>query len=287
MRVLIYYYSNQPHKTLVRSLIKGLKKHGEACETKFILDYEPDQVKDADVVLAYNILSGPKIIQACLERNVDVVYYDKGYFSRGWDTDSADVYYRFSVNEFHPLHYFQSIPRPPDRWQELGIELKPRRTAGNDIVFAGCSAKFARVNGFDLNGYATGVVREIRSRTDRPIIYRPKKALNPPPPIPGTVYSHKRCRIGEDLANAHSLVTFSSNAAVDAILSGVPAFVLGPGIAKPVSNTDLSKINDPRFPSEKERLQWCYDAAYCQWKVNEMEDGTLWNHLKETFAHAR
>ncbi len=283
MRALLYYYANLAHQQLVRVIVKGLQAHGVATTLTFIRDFHPDQTKAADVIFAYNILNGPRIIQACHERNVNVVYYDKGYFNRGWDTMNPEVYYRFSVNAFQPLHYFQSTPRPPDRWERLGIELQPRR-AGQNIIFAGCSSKFARLNGFELDSYASDVVRRIRALTDRPIIYRPKKSLTPPPPIPGTLYSHKRARIAVDLADAYALVTFSSNAAVDAILSGVPAFVLGPGIARPVSNTDLSKINDPWFPSEKERLQWCYDLAYCQWRVAEIEDGSLWRHLKDLMA---
>ena len=284
MHALFYTYDNPAQKALIQSLTKGLEKHGDTWKVTHVLDFEPEQVREADVVFAYNILTGPTIIEACLTRNVNVLYYDKGYFNRGWDTDNPEVYYRFSANGFHPLHYFQKSPRPSDRWQKLGVELASRRERGRDIVFAGCSAKFANLNGFDLDEYASDIVRRIQSLTDRPIIYRPKKTLEPPRPIPGTVYSHKRGRIAEDLADAHALVTFSSNAAVDAVLSGVPAFVLGPGIAKPVSNTDLSKIEEPWFPTDKQRLQWCYDLAYCQWRVDEMEDGSLWTHLKELIA---
>jgi len=284
MHALFYSYENPAHRSLIQSLIKGLKRHGDRCTVRSILEFDPEEAQNADVVFAYNIVTGPIIVEECLAREVSVIYYDKGYFNRGWDTANPEVYYRFSVNGFHPLNYFQAVPKPPDRWSKLGLELEPRRAQGKNIVFAGCSAKFASLNGFDLDAYAKDIVRQIKSLTDRPIIYRPKKALDPPPPIPGTIYSHKKCRIGEDLADAHALVTFSSNAAVDAILSGVPAFVLGPGIAKPISNTDLSRINDPWFPSEKERLQWACDLAYCQWRVEEMEDGSLWQSLKEVLS---
>ena len=166
----------------------------------------------------------------------------------------------------------------------MSIELKPRKKNGTKIVITGCSQKFARMHGFTNESFTEQLVARLKKLTNRPIVYRPKSADTHAVPIPGTIFSYDRCKIEEDLEDAHAVVTFSSNAAVDAVLSGVPAFVLGPGIAKPVSNTDLSKIEEPWFPTEKERLQWCYDLAYCQWRVEEMEDGSLWADLKKILS---
>jgi len=152
------------------------------------------------------------------------------------------------------------------------------------IIITGCSQKFARMHGFTNEEFATGLVDRLKKLTDRPVVYRPKSADTHATPIPGALFSHDECKIQEELENAYAVVTFSSNAAADAVIAGVPAFTLGPSIARPVSNTDLSKINDPWFPSEKERLQWACDLAYCQWRVEEMENGSLWQSLKEVLS---
>src|SRR3989338_6840462 len=162
-------------------------------------------------------------MDACLENKVHVVYCDKSYTHRAW-------------HGFHPLHYFQSVSHPSDRWKKPKITLKPPREKGDHIIFAGCSHKFAAWHNFDIHDYARRIISEIRSHTRRPIVYRPKRSSVPPPSIPGTRYSHAERKIEHELENAHALVTFSSNAAVDAIFHGVPVFVLGPSIAKPVAN---------------------------------------------------
>jgi len=289
MRLLFYHTPNKGELPLVEALMEGARRHGVECESRIIDPYADNPVVDdeeisrADAVFtSRSLLYARAVMEACSRLKTNYVYYDKGYFNRGWKTDVPDVYYRFSVNSFHPLDYFQSVPRPSDRWNKLGIELKKPQKNGRHVIFAGCSWKFARWHDFEITEYATRVISEIKRYTDRPIVYRPKVSSQQPPPIPGTVYSYDERKIHEELQGAHALVTFSSNAAVDAIFAGVPAFVLGPGIARAISNADLSKIETPYFPSEKERLQWCWDIAYCQWRLDEMRSGAVWEYVRET-----
>jgi hypothetical protein len=261
---------------------EGMKRHGDTFEVLPQEAFDTANLSGVDAVFTHNVAFARPIMDACLKKGIHTIYYDKAYFGRGWNTEDPEAYVRFSVNSFQPLAYFQSIRRPDDRWRRLNIEWKPRRSNGRNIVFAGCTAKFADWYGFDLVEYAAHAVNAIRSYTDRPIVYRPKKSENPPPPIAGTFYSHNARKMWEELENAFALVTFSSNAAAEALLDGVPAFVLGPGIARPVSNTDLSSIDDPIFPSPQKLYQWGCDLAYCQWRMDEMKNGTVWKELKET-----
>ena len=279
MRVLFYWYDHDSDRLIFEALGRAMRSEGDAVHVIPKQEFKPEQLAGFDAVFTRGISEISRMIMdSCLEKGVSVIYCDKGYVNRGWNNESA--YYRFSVNGFHPLHYFQRTPRPPDRWEKLGVTLAPRQQNGQAIVFAGIPQKSADWHGFDSVRFAEDTIQKIQSLTDRPVIYRPRKTNNPPPPIPGTTYSHNRCGIQQELKNAFALVTYASNAAVDAILAGVPAFVLGPGIAKPVSNTDLRVIQTPLFPSEKERAQWCWDLAYCQWTLQEMENGLLWGELK-------
>lgn len=288
MRVLLYDRQST-ETTVVEALSEGIRREGDECAIQSKHDYHPDQIRSADLIVTGRVAASMHILDECRKQKQDVLYYDKGYLARGWNTEKPSAYFRFAFNDYHPTDYFQDIPRPADRWKQLKINLQKRRRNGKNIVFAGCSLKFARLHGFDITEYATQVIHEIKKFTDRPIVYRPKKTVKElPPPIPGTIYSYSKDKtIHNELKDAYALVTFSSNAALDAVLAGVPAFVLGPGIAKPVSNTDLAKMNDPYFPEEAVLKQWCYDVAYCQWNLEEMRSGEAWRDFKKTLAYLK
>lgn len=287
MRAYLYEGSNQGEVQLIRAFAQGMKKYGLEGRITPKTDYNPSQLAEADLIVTGRLAASNGILKDAEAQGTSYVYFDKGYTNRGWKTQDANVYYRFSVNGFHPLDYFQDEPRPADRWKRLKIELKPRRTGGKNIVFAGCTHKFARFNDFEPHAYAAEIVKELRRYTDRPIVYRPKPSDHGDATIPGTTLSDVEKPIENELKNCHALVTFSSNAAMDAIVAGVPAFVLGPSIAKPVSNSDLSQIESPRFPTDAERLQWACDLAYCQWNFGEIQSGVVWKEIERAIARLK
>jgi UDP:flavonoid glycosyltransferase YjiC (YdhE family) len=71
----------------------------------------------------------------------------------------------------------------------------------------------------------------------------------------------------EDLAEAFCVVTHSSNTAVEAILAGVPAFVLGQSAAQPFACNDLKMIEAP------------FVLADNQWTLKEIREGKAWADL--------
>lgn len=274
---------NAGEQALTESFIQGLRRHGEAFTIIPKEEFREDEIDPRHWVVLGRLASSFHILHACQRKGVPFIYFDKGYIHRGWHTHKHRGYIRFAVNDVHPLHYFLKIPRLGDRWKNLGVSLEPRQRKGDHVLYAGCTHKFAAYHQLDPLAYTAGIIEAIKKITDRPILYRPKPGgrndLNYNP-IPGTILSDIRIPIEEELKRTFAVVTFSSNAALDAILHGVPAFVLGPGIAQPVSNTDLSKLNHPYFPTDDERLRWCHSVAYCQWQVWEIEEGRVWQDLK-------
>jgi hypothetical protein len=81
--------------------------------------------------------------------------------------------------------------------------------------------------------------------------------------------------------NVHCLVTFSSIAAVEAVLLGKPAIVLGPSAAHSVCSHDCSDIETPFIPTLDEVEEWAAHLAYCQFTEVDMRDGTAWRTLNE------
>ncbi|MBI3315706.1 MAG: hypothetical protein HYZ87_01855 [Candidatus Omnitrophica bacterium] len=282
MRVAFFWYDFYTDKLIFEALKHSMEKDGHVVEMIPRNHFLAEMATSYDIVCTRGISESRPVMNACFEKGVNVIYCDKSYVNRGWN--DAGAHYRFSVNSFHPLHYFQKDPHPSDRWEKLGIDRLPRQNGGKYIVYASIPQKSANWHGFNAIEYAEKVIQKIKSITDRPIVYRPRKVKEPPPPIPGTLYSYNRCTIREELKDAYALVTYASNAAADAILAGVPAFVLGPGIARPVANTDLNALDDPYFPPDEKRAQWCYDLAYCQWSIDEMREGLAWKELKDKIS---
>ena len=87
--------------------------------------------------------------------------------------------------------------------------------------------------------------------TDRPIKFRNK-------PRPGNQWWETD--ITDDLEGAYALVTNMSLSAIDAIRFGIPAFTHIENIASPVSNTDISNINNPMKPNKQSILKMKFRA---------------------------
>lgn len=244
-------------------------------------------VKGTDVAIVLGVKNNSKdILNDHLLANKNVIFIDKGYVRlRSPDPMLTVEYYRFSVNGFQPIHYFQSRKRSDNRWREFNIDLQPMEKDGEHIVFAGSSAKYSRF--FNLPGpteYATEIFKSIREHSLREVVYRPKPSWKDAVPINGTVFSSNRSKLYKELEGAYVLVTHGSNACFDAMIKGIPTFVLGDGITKSISKHSIEDINNPYYPSDDERYQLCCDLSYCQWRPKEMATGEAWRHLRKTIS---
>lgn len=151
------------------------------------------------------------------------------------------------------------------RFRKLGVDVKPWRSTGVHIVLCPQSNSFMRdIAGVSLDWTQTAT-SALRSFTARPIRTR--------------YWDRDKIlalrSLSDDLAGAHALVTWSSSAAVNAIIGGVPAVSTGPSAATPMCG-DLADIEDLHFP---EREQWLGVLADNQWTVAEIRDGVAWRHL--------
>lgn len=194
------------------------------------------------------------------------IYADLGYWKR-------DQYYRLGVGSWSPEGYV-SANLPRSRFDALGLEIKPWRRDGNEIVIAGCSPKSAAEHGFAYMQWEKRAIREL-SALGRPLMYRPKPTDKAAKPIPGVGYDTRP--IADAVGSAWAWVTHHSNSAVDALVAGVPVHcVTG---AASVMSTPLEQIGAP--PLREGREQFLADVAWLQWTLDEMRSGACWAHLKE------
>lgn len=230
--------------------------------------------------------AGKRLLTSHIQAGQKFMFFDKGYMGRA-------QYMRVSLNAWQPLAYLQKIKRPPDRFERTGLKLAKRRvsTTGDAILFAGSSQKYCNFHDLgDATFYAERVIRKLKKRSKRPIIYRPKPswAANHPDeckPIDGTEFSKPNKSIAEELRRCHLVVTHGSNAAFDALAAGVPVMVLGEGICKPMSmGEEYGRLEQPSWPNDEERRQFFYDVAYCQFTEDEYRNGTAWRIMRETLV---
>lgn len=167
---------------------------------------------------------------------------------------------------------------PMHRFSRLGITPKPWTDDGDHIVLA-CQMPFdGAVRNIDIIGWCNDLAGQIRSRTDRRVIFRPHPlSVQETPDVPGTVRSEKP--LHQDLENAFAVVTYSSTSAGLSVLYGIPVIAFSPiCIAWPVAGHSIEQIKDPPRPS---RGKWLAKLGYMQWSYDELKAGTFWEHLKQ------
>lgn len=194
----------------------------------------------------------------------DWYYIDHAYFGRG-------KYFRITKNAYQHDGRGTSTGLRFKGFQRLS-QLKPWRTEGGHILICPNSAVHFGLHGLDVDQWLSQVVALLRQHTDRPIRVRWKTQRSARP-------------IVEDLKDAWAVVVFSSVAAMDGLIAGVPCFSLAPFAATVrMGLSDLSQIEAPFFPDDRE--SFLSVIADNQWMLPEIVNGAAWHQLQEVEAHA-
>ena len=203
---------------------------------------------------------------ATLQRYPRFVYADLGYWQR-------DRYYRLAAGGWGPEGYVRA-GLPMTRFESLGLQIKPWRREGAEIIVAGSTAKAAIEHGYGYTQWERQTIARLQG-CGRPVVYRPKPNDPMAAPIPGSGYDKRP--ISEALSSAWAWVTHHSNSAVDALLAGVPVHCeIGAAAAM---SLPLESIATAPLPAGRE--QFLADVAWLQWTIEEMRSGEAWAHLKE------
>ena len=239
------------------------------------------RTSDADAAIIYGLGPTHKDYYGEMRvRDKPVLCVDLGYWNRSYSLGDCAMY-KVSPNYWHPQEAIRAIADPgPERRKALGLVVRPwQDNPRGHIVLAGMGQKSCVLYQYPDQSWDLAAVQEIRQNTDRQIYYKPKPSWRGCPPIAGTVY---RCDepIEETLNGAWALVTHHSNAAVDALLCGIPTFSWD-GAAKYQSCSDLSLIESPKRPEDREVL--LDKLVYFNWSVGEMASGDCWRFMWKNF----
>jgi hypothetical protein len=188
---------------------------------------------------------------------------------------------------------FANHDSPSDRWnmlsRRLGLKLKPYRQAGNHVLLVGQNPGDASLRGLDMFDWLEQTMLDLRQATNRPIIVRPHPVTDARMmrefqrrfgvlPVGCKLDFPPRRPMATSLRKCWLLVAYSSSSTIDALIHGVPAIALSPAnMAWPVTDHSLSALEHPTL---FEREQWLHDLAYAQWSADEMQNGTVWRHLR-------
>lgn len=192
------------------------------------------------------------LIQCIKDRN-DFYYIDHAYFGRG-------KYYRFTKNAFQ--HNGVGTPNY-NRLKKFYESAKPWKKTGRNIIV--CPQTTDHHKRFGDKDWLEKTVECIRKYTDRNIIVRLKGDNK-------SLY--------EDLENAYCLVTHSSNAAVEALMEGIPTICTGDCAAASLSLRSPSSVEKPWYP-DIDRLEWAAVLAANQFTIEEFANGYAWEQVNK------
>ena len=205
--------------------------------------------------------SNKHLFDAALYDTAREFYYcDNSYFD-----NSRQQFFRVTRNQLQHSGLGRSNGK---RFAALGIPIAPWRRQGAHVVVCPQSESFMH----DIAKYPGDWLHDTTQRL---------RAASPLRELRVRAWSSDKgalaSTLAQDLVNAHALVTWSSAAAVTAILAGVPAFCSAFCAAWPIANKSLALIEHPERPDGREN--WAGVLADNQWTINELRSGKAWSDL--------
>jgi len=180
-------------------------------------------------------------------------YGDHGYFERG-------SFYRITKNAYQHNGKGQPDFRRLSRWYQSARRF--HKSGGAIIVCPQSQSHFDR---FGDAQWLERTLDIIHRHTDRDVIVRWKNGEDGP--------------LVKKLSKAWAVVCHSSNAAVEALMHGVPVFVTSPNAASfRMGKSNLAEIEYPYYPDGV--YEWAGVLAANQWTLAEMERGVAWRMLQ-------
>lgn len=267
----VYLSGNPVHDWVLEAFHAGVDCHAELVRG---FAWKP-----ADVAVVFGVrkervpLSWPrgKVIAQQRKAGLPVIILETGYINRG---DGENHHYAAGWNGLNGRADFRNHGSRRDRWDFLGVDLAAWRDGGERVVVCGQVPWDASVQHHDHIGWCQSICAKL-SRAGHEVAFRPH-------PFGARVDYGTRVQLSmrplcDDFEDARCVVTFNSNAAVEAAIAGVPVFAFDEGsMAWPIANKTLDAIDNPARP---DRAQWAYDLAYTQWTPAEMARGEAWRHL--------
>ena len=202
---------------------------------------------------------------------------DTGYVGNNPSTNNPNgkkIYPRIVKNALQNLHMPEKEGNEHlyggERWKRLAIPFKDN-VPGRKILIVPPSEKVMKYFERDLDQWINETILEIKKHTSRPIEVRKK------PSREDRVSVNTIEQALDD--NVHCMVTFNSIAALEAMIYGKPAIVLGPNCAQDLCEKRLERIEFVKHPGRKQLTWLCRYLSNNQFTYDEMLSGYAWQQL--------
>lgn len=264
-----------PHKKIVKNFALGLGNQAKVYPISVFLRNKKLPAGTTSVAFAGIIRGFGDLYKFCLRERVPFYYIDHSYFNPGYNT--VEEWMRITKNNF--LQNSVVANATPNKFNKYfpNVSVQPwKEKRGEHILLIPPTDSVNYV--FGTHNWQHHAELEIKKHTDRPIKIREKESkliLNPDGSIKGWTKLHYSTTLAQDLNNAHCVVAYNSNVAVDAAIAGIPVFTSDNCAAYPISNA-IKDIEDPYF---KQRDQWVWSLANSQFTRREMINGNAFEYL--------
>lgn len=209
---------------------------------------------------------------------------------------STNTYHRIGINGFLNNHgRFYISNQPSDRRENLGIKWNGWNNKKDGYILLMLQLPGdASLRGINIYDWATQTISRIRKYSSKKIVVRTHPAHNLKDTDEYYKFSynlltkHKDVEfslgtektIQEDLDNAYCTIAYTSGSSIDSIIAGVPVLTGDPGnFAFEISSNYVEDIENLKLAPNDVVEQWINNLAYSQWSVEEIKNGTAWNHL--------
>jgi len=290
--------TNPEKPAIIVNFIEGVWKCGD--EGTIVTDYDPVDC-DVAVVQGYVHENSKKTPHLMLRKNVfdyqqktnnRSIIVDSNLFLYA-DPENKHKFLRYSYDGIFPTtgEYCNDNP-DPKRWEiiksKLDIDIKPYKTSGEYILLCCQRDGGWSMGGQDLMPWLVRTIKNIQQYSDRKIVVRFH-------PGDKKIQEHKRLLVRHrlkdvllssskdirtDFKNSYAVVSYNSSPGVAAAIEGIPLFLLDPenSQAKDVGHTSLAHLEKPRH---FDRESWIHKMAQMHWTLDELKDGTAWQHLRK------
>ena len=274
MKVGVFYPgNNNEHLNVLTAFATGIKRQGYEVEMIPLEKYKPVDmavvfgVKKKNMPISY---ARGHVIDEQNKHKLPVIVLEKGYVNR-------HAYYAAGYGGLNGHAYFVNEGSPSDRWKALKTPLQNYKMNPNGhYLVCGQVPTDASVQHIDINQWTAEKCKYLQNNYDNKVVFRPHPlAQDRTLIIPGVTNSTGA--LANDLEGCKAVITFNSNAGVEALIAGIPVYA--EDRMSMVYNVAMNQINMVKAPIISNRTQWSYDLAYAQWTVKEMSHGMPWLHL--------
>jgi hypothetical protein len=252
---------NMPHHVAhAEALATGLARHGIETDT-----VSEGRIPDAHTVACWGWRLGGPLRKAGKE----VLVMERGFIERmrytslGWNGLNGTARRDWPSEGHIRLHTL--FPRALQAWNPHGMY----------VLIVGQVPGDAAVAGVNLpKWYAEAAAACAKFG---PIRFRPHPVaigFGLQDSIVGALTSH--AALQDDLRGARVVVTWNSNAGVDALLAGKPTIVRGSGSMASIAAHDWSIQGEPY------RTDWASQLAWSQFSMDEIRSGYAWDVIKDS-----